>query len=143
MQPPIANWNPARGVWETTTKALYCEHSELYSATWPTSGSMRNGSVFPHPTSAPRTKGKGASSQPGRLLKTPTSNLGANGGAQHPDKRKAGGHGPTLKDEVQFLLPTPDATHGRETTRTSLLLPGVVKTLSGAATPPPSDDGSP
>lgn len=38
-----------------------------------------------------------------------------NGGSQHPDKRKAGGHGPTLADEVEFLLlPTPRTTdsHG-------------------------------
>lgn len=39
-----------------------------------------------------------------RLFKTPTANLGANGSAQHPDKRKAGGHGPNLQDEVCFLL---------------------------------------
>lgn len=42
-----------------------------------------------------------------RLLKTPTSQLAINGGSQHPDKRKAGGHGPTLADEVEHLLPTP------------------------------------
>jgi hypothetical protein len=47
---------------------------------------------------------------PGRLLKTPTSQLGVNGGSQHPDKRKQGGHGPTLADEVEHLLPTPTAT---------------------------------
>lgn len=41
------------------------------------------------------------------LLKTPTSQLAVNGGSQHPDKRKAGGHGPTLADEVEHLLPTP------------------------------------
>lgn len=41
------------------------------------------------------------------LLKTPTSQLGINGGSQHPDKRKEGGHGPTLADEVEHLLPTP------------------------------------
>jgi DNA (cytosine-5)-methyltransferase 1 len=41
------------------------------------------------------------------LLKTPTSQLAINGGSQHPDKRKAGGHGPTLADEVEHLLPTP------------------------------------
>lgn len=41
------------------------------------------------------------------LLKTPTANLGRNGGAQHPDKRKAGGHGPTLDDEVSYLIPEP------------------------------------
>ncbi|MEU5361109.1 DNA (cytosine-5-)-methyltransferase [Streptomyces albidoflavus] len=44
------------------------------------------------------------------LFKTPTANLGTNGAPQHPDKRKAGGHGPTLDDEVSFLLPDPDPT---------------------------------
>ena len=39
-----------------------------------------------------------------KLFKTPTANLGSNGSAQHPEKRKAGGHGPTLEDEVCFLL---------------------------------------
>jgi hypothetical protein len=41
------------------------------------------------------------------LLKTPTTQLAVNGGSQHPDKRRAGGHGPTLADEVEHLLPTP------------------------------------
>ncbi|WP_437024315.1 hypothetical protein [Streptomyces sp. enrichment culture] len=40
-----------------------------------------------------------------KLLKTPTAQLAVNGGSQHPDKRKAGNHGPTLADEVEFLLP--------------------------------------
>lgn len=45
-----------------------------------------------------------------QLFKTPTANLATNGSAQHPDKRKAGGHGPTLEDEVVFLLDVdPDA----------------------------------
>jgi hypothetical protein len=66
----------------------------------------------------------------GALLKTPTAQLAVNGGSQHPDKRRAGGHGPTLADQVEHaLLPTPDATHGRKTTRTGLLLPGVVESL--------------
>src|ERR1035441_6181747 len=43
------------------------------------------------------------------LLKTPTAQLAVNGGSQHPDKRKAGGHGPTLADQVEHLLPTPTA----------------------------------
>ncbi|MDQ0102330.1 hypothetical protein J2T10_001976 [Paenarthrobacter nicotinovorans] len=47
------------------------------------------------------------------LLKTPTSQLAVNGGSQHPDKRKAGGHGPTLADEVEHLLPTPAARDWR------------------------------
>lgn len=45
------------------------------------------------------------------LLKTPTAQLAVNGGSQHPDKRRAGGHGPTLADQVEHqLLPTPNAT---------------------------------
>jgi len=44
------------------------------------------------------------------LLKTPTAALGNLTGAQHPDHRKAGGHGPTLADEVEHLLPTPAAS---------------------------------
>lgn len=42
--------------------------------------------------------------RPEVFFKTPTANLGSNGAPQHPDKRKAGGHGPTLEDEVCFLL---------------------------------------
>lgn len=37
------------------------------------------------------------------LLKTPTAQLAVNGGSQHPDKRRGGGHGPTLADEVEHL----------------------------------------
>ncbi len=45
-----------------------------------------------------------------QLLKTPTAQLAVNGGSQHPDKRRAGGHGPTLADQVEHeLLPTPTA----------------------------------
>lgn len=45
-----------------------------------------------------------------RHFKTPTAQLAINGGSQHPDKRKAGGHGPTLADQIEHLLPTPTAT---------------------------------
>lgn len=47
-------------------------------------------------------------SEVARLFKTPTAQLGTNGAAQHPDKRKAGGHGPTLDDEVSYLLSAPE-----------------------------------
>jgi hypothetical protein len=70
------------------------------------------------------------------LLRTPTAQLAANGGSQHPEKRKAGGHGPTLADQVEHqLLPTPSAqnSHGNhrrggERSR-ELLLPGAVLDL--------------
>ena len=38
------------------------------------------------------------------LFRTPTAQLAVNGGSQHPEKRKRGGHGPTLADEVEHLL---------------------------------------
>ena len=105
MPKRIARWNRARDVWETDATGLLCEHSDVFSETWPTSGMTRAGTAYALPTWAPRTDGSVSSSS--RLLKTPTAQLGLNGGAQHPIKRKAGGHGPTLEDEVMHLLPTP------------------------------------
>jgi DNA (cytosine-5)-methyltransferase 1 len=67
------------------------------------------------------------------LLKTPTASLAVNGGSQHPDKRRDGGHGPTLADGVEFLLPTPIASngvHGGPNQRGSsgdLMLPAAVQ----------------
>lgn len=46
------------------------------------------------------------------LFRTPTAQLAVNGGSQHPSKRRRGGHGPTLADEVEHeldLFPTPTA----------------------------------
>lgn len=56
---------------------------------------------------APGAGGLGGDAAVLTLLKTPTSQLAVNGGSQHPDKRKSGGHGPTPADEVEHLLPTP------------------------------------
>lgn len=84
-------------------------------------------SVLPTPAAADSTGGRISSEMGGtresgakrsitlataihhKLLKTPTSQLAINGGSQHPEKRKAGGHGPTLADEVEHLFPTPAA----------------------------------
>jgi hypothetical protein len=73
------------------------------------------------------------------LLKTPTSQLAVNGGSQHPDKRKAGGHGPTLADEVEHLLPTPMAA---DSDRTSPTFSRGNPTLLGATTSPLFDGGN-
>jgi hypothetical protein len=84
---------------------LFCEHLAVYSEVFPTSGMTVNGVAYELPTWEPATDDSGSSS----LLKTPTSQLAVNGGSQHPEKRKAGGHGPTLADEIEHLLPTPAA----------------------------------
>ncbi|WP_312870996.1 hypothetical protein [Streptomyces lonarensis] len=56
-----------------------------------------------------------------------------NGGSQHPDKRRAGGHGPTLADEVEHLLPTPMAADGD---RASATYSRGNPTLAGAVQEP-------
>ncbi len=88
--------------------------------------------------------------QPLTLLRTPTAQLAINGGSQHPDKRRAGGHGPTLADEVEHLLPTPrasDATKGGPNQRGSkgdLMLPSAVMQLfpTPAACNPNDSEGA-
>lgn len=72
----------------------------------------------------------------GSLLVTPTANLASNGGSQHPAKRKAGGHGPTLDDQVSHLrlMPTPTGRDskgidGHSKRQGSQVLPGVVEAL--------------
>ncbi|WP_255252762.1 hypothetical protein [Curtobacterium sp. 'Ferrero'] len=122
-------------MWETDTMDLLSEHSEPFSATWPSSGMTRSGVAFELPTPVLPTAGTGSSSSRflptplasddrssspadearhtpqlrSVLLKTPTAQLAVNGGSQHPEKRREGGHGPTLADEVEHLLPTPSA----------------------------------
>ena len=67
VQQPTATWNTARGVWERTGMAnLLCEHWELFSVTWPTSGMTRNGQVFALPMLERLTVGSESS-----LLPTP------------------------------------------------------------------------
>jgi hypothetical protein len=86
------------------------------------------------------------------LLKTPTAQLAVNGGSQHPDKRKEGGHGPTLADEIEHLLPTPTATpygNNQSDSPNAAVRPsldGVVQLLptprAGAHTSQPFDGGN-
>jgi hypothetical protein len=78
---------------------LHCGHSELYSATWPASGSMRNGAVSKRPRSALPTPAAASSSTPGPLLSTPVASDGGT------DRGSSAGWG--LRDEARKLLPTP------------------------------------
>ena len=96
---PFATWNAERDVWETDTLSLFSEHLDVYSETWPNSGSMRNGIAYERPTSALPTAAPATSS----LLPTPSASLGVNGGSQHPDKRRAGGHSVQLHDAIDHL----------------------------------------
>jgi hypothetical protein len=120
---------------------LFSGLSDVYSETFPSSGSMRNGSVYVRPTPAHLTDGSACSSSPG-LLPTPSVADGTGGHltrsgsrsdelllpgvakslAEGPllptptvsDTNGAGAHGtggPDLRTAVS-LLPTPRATDG-------------------------------
>jgi hypothetical protein len=85
---------------------MFCGHLELYSETWPTSGSMRSGQVFERPTSAHRMDDSESLSSPGQpnaLLRTPVADEDG-GGPLHPDVAKE--RGQTLRLTGQILAMT-------------------------------------
>ncbi|HYK70370.1 MAG TPA: hypothetical protein VEV45_20670 [Streptosporangiaceae bacterium] len=69
-----------------------------------------------------------------KLLRTPMANMGSNGGGQPASKRLAGGHSPSVEDQVMemALLPTPltgEARHGspnQHRSRGDTMLTGAV-----------------
>lgn len=170
MPKPIATWNPARGVWETQAVNMLCVHSELYSETWPTSGSMRSGVAYELPTWVPHTAGSECSSPLGRLFATPTAAIHTGGPPQDSkgkrdlrldllptpttsDTNGSGKHGdggPDLRTAAMELLPTPTARDhkgagwgdqpGRPLSETVLERLGPDSLL---ATPRASDVGTP
>jgi len=105
---PIAVWNSARGVWEKLDVNMICGHQALFWETFPTSGTMRSGRLFPLRTWARRTHAPGSSSLP--LLGTPRSGHGMNETMSVTEARLARGTRPrsTLEESVA-LLPTPNA----------------------------------
>lgn len=101
---PSCSSKTCQGCCLQTTGTLW---PESFTA-WPTSATTSHGGLFQQqPLEHPINASAGGDLP---TLKTPTANLGNNGGSQHPDKRKAGGHGPTLADEIEHLLPTPTAS---------------------------------
>jgi len=106
LRMPFAVFDRGTSRWRTCQPSLELGNLPEQSVIWPRSGMTRSGNAFELPMWERPTAGNGASS----LLKTPTAQLAVNGGSQHPEKRKSGGHGPTLADEVEHLLPTPVVT---------------------------------
>ena len=129
----IAAWNPARDVWETGTTGLFCEHLDVFSGTWPSSGMTRDGVAYALRTSGRRTAATGSSSS--RLLPTPRTS-DTNGAGAH------GQGGPDLRTAVT-LLPTPrasDGTNGGPNQRGSsgdLMLPSAVHRMLPTPTATP------
>ncbi len=93
---------------------------------WPQSATALTTGLWQRPPLAHHTDDDDGGESP--CLKTPTANLATNGGSQHPEKRKAGGHGPTLADEIEHLLPTPmahDAKTNASPSRADRHTPGL------------------
>ncbi len=96
--------------------------------------------LLPTPTAEPygsnQSPSPGAAVRPSldtlvALLPTPvtTDAVGARNCTANRRPGAAASTGTTLTDALHLLLPTPDTTHGRRTTRTAPLLPGVVDAL--------------
>lgn len=77
---PFATWNPTRGAWETSQLDLSGQPAP-YSAIWPTSGWMHDGSVYQLPSSAHPITAIASSSLPiaGTLFRTPLASDSARG----------------------------------------------------------------
>lgn len=130
---PIAKWNSVRGVWEKPgTENLFCEHWALFSETWPTAGTMRNGEVFELPTQAPPTTVSESS-----LLRSPTASQGE-GGALGEDEARKRGNTVGIRDNAMDLA----ALNGHKVTRVSLPTPTVADQFTANLNSTQQKDGS-
>jgi len=115
QQQPTQTWNSARGVWEKQGIAnLLCEHWELFSETWQTSGTMRNGKVYELPMQAlPITDSEFSSlpTQDTRLMPTPNTmdHLPARTPEAKALNKGKGGYANVRETVVNDLIPTPAA----------------------------------
>lgn len=84
---------------------LFCEHLEVFSETWPTSGTMLDGKVYSPLTLERHTEDSGFSSQPipeESLLRTPSAVEG-DGGAMSEKQARARNHMLQVRDQMVEL----------------------------------------
>jgi len=108
---PTQTWNTVRGVWEKQGIAnLLCEHWELFSETWQTLGTMRNGKVYELPMRALHITDSECSSLPIQVLGTPTTI----NSPRSPEFRKGRNPNPVefAEDLARHLLRSPTASQG-------------------------------
>lgn len=122
MPQPLAIWNSARDAWEAPqTEGLFCEHLDVYSETFPTSGSTRNGVAYALPTWEPAMDVSASSS----LLLTPVASEGEKATFQQGSVQRSQTGQPFLTNQIRDvydlntrMLPTPRATRGGSGTET-------------------------
>jgi hypothetical protein len=141
--PPFARYDPASCCWKTCSDTSLWD-MELSSVTWPRRGSMRNGSCYERPMSAPPTDERASLS----LLPTPVADHSRGLPSSTTDYS-------SLPNAVCALLPTPAAhdSHnspeahlrkkpGREQVTSLQVIVDHGLLSSGGRIPPPSDAGN-
>jgi len=113
---PYATWDPGSSCWRTSG-AISASGSGTFSGTWPTSGSMRDGACFEHPTWGHPTSAPASS-----LLPTPVT-ADAVGGRNATNLRwegrtayrPSGAKASVSLQEATALLPTPRSNEANGT----------------------------
>jgi hypothetical protein len=114
-------WNSARGVWEKPeTVSLLCEHLELYSETWQTSGMMRDGMVFELQKPVLPIKDSEFS-----YLRSPKASEGEGGALGEAEAMKRG-NTVGVRNQVMDLI----AAQGEKVSRANLPTPTVADTFT-------------
>jgi hypothetical protein len=135
---PLASFDRATSLWRTWRPSLLSTmepSGERFSGTWPRSGSMSSGIVYPRQPSVPRTSVIGSS-----LLPTPRASLNEMRTTKRTPSQEAGTHGRYLTSELLSLklLPTPVEQDGKNATAPSQedrKSPGLPTTLRLLRTP--------
>lgn len=133
----LATWNTEKDFWENGEDIF--GHSDVYSETWPTSGTMRNGVAYELPTWEPHTDDSASSS----LLPTVTTSE-STGPGNGPNKTG----GDNLRTVISKLFPTPSARDWKDNTiRREPHRPDdtdtLARALTGVNTPGLFVDGKP
>ena len=140
---PFATWNPTRGVWETSQLDLSGQPAP-YSAIWPTSGWMRNGSAYQRPTSALLTPDFASSSLPAAkaLFRTPLATDSTRGGESLDQVRARRGTIALSHQIIDLALNGPAASQNKNSEPETLwsLIEDIF--TAGDDTPTPSLNGN-
>lgn len=137
---PLAIWKPTRGVWESPQLDLFGQRVPWWE-TWPTSGWMRHGLVYPLPRSAHPTPDSGSSSSPIVLFRTPLASDAARGGESLQQVKARRGTIALSHQIIDLALHGPAGYPRPEEPESLWTLIGQLFD-AGDATPEPSDAGN-